>query len=288
MPEPRNGPRIVPGAADDRHQRRFDRHRERGRRRVDEAIEVDVEHARDAGDQARQHERHVEMLADIVAHAAHARLARLDAAQRQAEGRRHQHPIGGGDDQHDGKHDVVVAGRVRDSQAPDRGKRNTGHAVVAAGERGPAIGDAPDDVAERERDQDEVDAARAHRGGENEGEQRYRPGCRAGAAASGAEAMAHLQDRDRVGRDREEGRMAEREQAGMAEQQVGRKRQQAEDHDLHQQRDPELAGEERHANAAAMNAIRSDGSGAIAQCSLPKIPVARNRSRIAIGPNRTK
>jgi hypothetical protein len=59
--------------------------------------------------------------------------------------------------------------------------------------------------------------------------------------------MAHLKDRDRVGRNGEERRVAEREQAGMAEQQVGRKREQSEDHDLHQQRDPELACEDRHA-----------------------------------------
>ena len=54
-------------------------------------------------------------------------------------------------------------------------------------------------------------------------------------------AVAHLQDRDRVRGHREERRVAEREQAGVTEQQIDREREQTEDQHLRQQRHPERA-----------------------------------------------
>ena len=237
---------------------------------------------------AGQHERHVEMPADVVAEAAHARLARLDAAQREAERRGHQQR--GRRAPHSTttiEHDVVVLRGVGDAEAADRRERHVGHAVVAAGERRPAVGDAPDDVAERQRDQDEVDAARAHREREDEREQRAGedPG---GRRERGADAVAHLQDRGGVGGDREERRMAEREQAGMAEQQIGRKREQPEDHDLGQQRRSRTRRRTAACAAASGETGDDERQGASSQCSLPKIPVARNSSSTAIGPNSTK
>src|SRR6185436_5453712 len=73
------------GSADDRHQDGLDRNRKARGGRIDEAVVIDVEHAGDAREHAGERKRHVKMPADIVAEAAHARLARLDAAQRETE-----------------------------------------------------------------------------------------------------------------------------------------------------------------------------------------------------------
>ena len=75
----------------------------------------------------------------------------------------------------------------------------------------------------------------------------------------------------------------------MAEQQIDREREQAEDHDLGEQRHPELAGNQRHASARGERDQRHDDAVArTLSASLPKMPLARNSSRIAIGPNSTK
>ena len=77
------------------------------------------------------------------------------------------------------------------------------------------------------RDQDEVDAARAHGAAVEQREQRA--GEDSGRRRDDRRiAVAHLQDGGGVGGHGEERRVAEREEAGMPEQQIDRQREQAE------------------------------------------------------------
>ena len=188
----------------------------------------------------------------------------------------------------DHREDEVVVLRVRrDRERPDGGERHVGDAVVAAGERRPAVRDAPDDVAERERDEDEIDAPRAHREAEDGGEERSRDEAR-GRGQRGRHAVAGLQDRDRVRGHREERRVAQREEPRVAEEEIGREREQSEDQHLRGEPRPERSGGVRqHERRRERD---EEGRGAIAghQTSLPAMPRGRTRSSSAIGANSTK
>ena len=223
-----------------------------------------------------------------VAEAPHPALAPLDAAQRQTEWRSDENAISERAQDYDAEDEVIVRGLRGDAHARDRRRRHVGDAVVAAGERSPAVERAPDDVPERDRDQDEIDAARAHRAAVEDREQRS--GDQSGRRRHERRIpVADLEDRRGVGGHGEERRLAERVEAGVPEQEIDRQREQAVDVDLGDQGHPELAGNERRDQRGGERGQgKYDPVAAHAQPSLPKMPRGRNSSRIAIGPNSTK
>src|SRR5262245_47752492 len=103
--------------ADDRHERDLDRNLERGCNWVDEAVVVDVKHAREARDCPRNDERHIEMHGGAIAKAPHAALAPFDAAQRQAEWGSRENAIAERAKDHDTEDEVIVSGLRGDAQA---------------------------------------------------------------------------------------------------------------------------------------------------------------------------
>ncbi len=114
-------------------------------------------------------------------------------------------------------------------------------AVVAAGERVPAIGEPPDALAERKRDHQEIDAAgadreqpekRRRRRADQHAQQHHQP-----KIPAQADIVFGGEDRRQIGADAEIGRLAERSEAGKTEQKVDAHRQDGED---------ERAGGEQH------------------------------------------
>ena len=141
--------------------------------------------------------------------------------------RRLDEQVGGDEQDEDDIEERRLA--LEHARAEHQRARRPGEAVVAAvgRERG---GDEERHLPERQRDHDEVDAARAHgdgAGGEREqggGGERGRQG-----DGQGAEAVAGG-DAGAIGADAEEGRVAERHQAADADQQLQRERGDGEDH----------------------------------------------------------
>src|SRR5262245_31848816 len=220
-----------------------------------------------------------------VTEAAHARLARLDAAERQPERRADEHAVTEHAREDRCEHEVVVLRMRSNDERPDGREGYVGDAVVAAGERRPPVRDAPDDVAERERDEDEVHAARADREAEDGGEQR------AGAEPGGRgerrrHAVADLQDRDRIRGHGEERGVAQREQPGVAEQEIGGEREQTEDQHLRGEPHPERAGGVRQRQRRCQR--DHDQHRPVHYASLPAIPRGRRSSSSAMGANSTK
>jgi hypothetical protein len=104
-------------------------------------------------------------------------------------------------------------------------------AVVAVGKIGPAVGDAPQDLAERQRDHQEADPGRPQRqhGEHGGGEERRQHG----GADRRAMSEAGLQhQRGRVGRHGEQAGVAERHQPAVAYQHVEREGEDREQQDL--------------------------------------------------------
>src|SRR5688572_18501717 len=102
------------------------------------------------------------MSARLIAEALHAGFGSLDTAQAEPERRAREHAIQNGATQDDGENDVVVLRVGCNAEPAHRRKWHVRHAVVATGERRPAHGDSPHDVAKGNGDENEVDAARAH------------------------------------------------------------------------------------------------------------------------------
>ena len=207
------------GPADDRHERDLDGNLERSCDRIDEAVVVDVEHAREARDRPGNDKRRVEMHGGAIAEALHPALAALDAAQRQPERRSDKNTIAERAQDYDGEDKIIVRGLRGDADAGDRGRRYVGDAIVAAGERGPTIHRAPNNVAERDCDEDKIDPARAHCGAVKDCEQRSgnEPGRRRHDRRI---AVADLEDGRGVCGHRKERRLAQRVQTGVPEQEV--------------------------------------------------------------------
>jgi hypothetical protein len=130
------------------------------------------------------------------------------------------------------------------ASGPGRRKRHVGDAVVAAGERRPAVRHAPHHEAESDGNEDEIHAPRAH--GKAEEQCKQRPGGDARRRGEqGGHGVAHLQNGHGVGRDGKEGGVGEREQSRMSEKQIDREREQAEDADERRKAGPVRPGDVR-------------------------------------------
>ena len=74
----------------------------------------------------------------------------------------------------------------------------------------------------------------------------------------------------------------------MAEQEIGREREQAEDEHLRGEPHPERPGHERQHERRGERDEEDGGASAVHQASLPAMPRGRTRSSTAIGANSTK
>jgi len=137
-----------------------------------------------------------------------------------------------------GQDQVVVVVEPLEPESRDHGRRNVADAVLTARERRPSHRRAPHDVAEGEREQNEVHVAGANGEAEHDGEQRG-----SDEAAQDREreplAVADLEDRGGVGADGEERRVAHRQEPDVADQEIRAEREEPEDQDLNEQARPE-------------------------------------------------
>ena len=176
----------------------------------------------------------------VIAERPHPGLALADAHERLAE-RRGDHPPQHEQDEEEADERQIVEGdpaREGPRQAQVRA-RHAGDAVIALGERDPAMGQAPDHHPQGQRDHQEIHAGRA------QGDQPEDPGdCRRqhdadrqGDPERGA--VSRGEDADAVGADPEIGGVAERREADVAQDEVEAHRQHRVDHGLGEQRQQE-------------------------------------------------
>jgi len=151
------------GAAGDHHQQHLGRCGQRRGLRADELGVVDEQNPSDGGEQARQHAGPEADRPDMIAERVHAARLIAGALQRRPERRTHEDRHDDDGDQENNECRVVEP--VRSAEIGTEWRRPGFHvdAVVAAGEADPAVGEPPDDLAERHRDHDEADAGGAQR-----------------------------------------------------------------------------------------------------------------------------
>ncbi len=162
-------------------------------------------------------------------------------AERRAHQHVHQHHRHG----EEREHQIEERHLVRQIEAEIRPAAEI-DAVVAAGERIPAIGQAPDALAERERDHQEIDAAgadgeqsehRRQRRADQNAEHDHQP-----EIPAQAEMEFGGEHRGEIGADAEIGRLPHRGHAGVAEQEVDAHGEDGEGHRARRQQDDERAG----------------------------------------------
>src|SRR6185436_18876627 len=191
-----------------------------------------------------------------------------DLAQRRFDDAAHEVKT----EQEQARDEGVVDQRILEIQAQEFGPRDAGHAVLAAGHRGPLVGDEVEQLVQREREHDEVEARALHA---EVAHQQRRERAHADADAEREEhvdAVVLEQPAGDVRRRAEEGRLAEGEQPGVAEQQVQPQAEDGEDPDLRRDRRPH--DERQQANR---NQDEDEGSH-----RMPNIPCGRISSTSAI------
>src|SRR6266536_2175998 len=223
-------------AAERGHQERLDGRHKLDVSGADEAVVIGPQDAGHSREGAGQHEGHVLVKPHVVAQGLHARLAPADALEAQAEGRDDDEAEHRPDRGRDQERKVEEWQRSAEGERAQLGPRHAGDAVVPLGQRHPPERESPDDHAQRERDHEEVGAARADG---DEAEDRRGDG-RQRDAGRGAAEKPHLalggEERHHVGGDAEIRRLAERRQARVAQEHVEAHREDAEDERLGDER----------------------------------------------------
>ncbi len=287
----RSGERA--GAAQDRHQQDLRRLLQRDRMRAQEQVVIDVEQARDRGPEPREYEGDEPDQPDIVAEHAHAARLVACAHQARAERRAGEAPDA---EQRDREHDqseIVEALRIVDVDAERHRARRVADAVVTAGKRIRAIGDAPDDLAERERDHHEAEPGCTQRKHAEEGGGHGRECDGEDCGGELAVACGDQQDAGIAG-DAEIAGMAERDHAAIAQHHVDREREQGVDQHLRRHVDVELVADDpRHCEQEQRadgdrNHLRVPGGLAAHSCTRPNRPCGRKTRTSTIGRNSTK
>ena len=189
--------------------------------------------------------------------------------------------------QENNKRRVIESVRVRQRKSKRFGAGLQAQAVVAAGEADPAVGEAPQDFAQRERDHDEADAGRAQRK-RGIDRHRYEADHQRDEDRDGV-AKAQLQHvAGRVGRDAEKAGMAERHQPAVAGQHVQPERKDGIEQDL--ARDVDVVNASHPIRQRDKHHERDKkGEDALAHGTcLPNRPCGRSSRTSNIGRNRTK
>ena len=155
-------------------------------------------------------------------------------------------------------------------------------AVVAAGERIPAIGQTPDALAESERDHQEIDAGRANREQPENSRQRraeqnsshdHQP-----EIISQSELVLGRENRCQIGADREIGRLSERGEAGIAEQNVDAHYQDRKSQDPRCEQDEERVGVRNDDRECCERSNNKQNLDLLTVHRFPLIPVRTVRS----------
>ena len=164
------------GAAQDDHQQHFGRADHVDVIRADEAVEIDVEAAREPGECRRHHEGNKLVAPYIVPQHQHPGFALADAAQDVAKGRSddadQHHRADNKKEQDEIVERRVVGHRPREAQVRSW---DLGKPVIAAGERTPAEGDPPYNLRQRQGDHQEIAASGAQRQQAEHNARRARP-----------------------------------------------------------------------------------------------------------------
>ena len=165
---------------------------------------------------------------------------------------------------------------------PNFGRGAQDDAVVAAGQRIPPVGETPHALSERERDHQEIDAGRADREQAEERRQRRaehnaraRPRARNRAQA---ELVARGQDRGEIRAHAEIGGLAERRQAGVAEQDIQAHHQDGENQRARDEQDHERVGVRNDDRDGDQRREHGHDHDLLAASSRRLIPVRTGRS----------
>ena len=118
------------------------------------------QHAGQPAESAGDDEGDIFVQPNIVAEHGHAQLALADSLQAASERRAHQHVHQNHRHDEKAEHEKEERHVVRQVETETR-PRFDDEAVVAAGDRIPAIGESPDALPERQRDHHEIDAGSA-------------------------------------------------------------------------------------------------------------------------------
>ena len=220
----------------------------------------------------------------MVAERVHAPGLITRAAHAGAERRGDEHRHRGHRDQEDDERRPVEA-RRRGERQPERARAALDRdAIVAVGDADPAVGDAPDDLAERHRDHDEGQARTPQRQHREHGGGQERQRERAGRDREVAVAAGHDLGA-RVGRDTEQPGVAQADQARVARQHVHAEREDGVEEDLARDVDvvgaahPQRQRDEGHEGRAEGKRFHAAGR--------PNNPWGRTTSTISMGRNST-
>ena len=193
-----------------------------------EPVQRDPEGPREPGEDAGDEERHPAVVPDLHAHELGARLIVADRLERLAEGRVHDDPHDGHAD-HEDREDVEVVPVRQELElvapGPDepaeQGGRGHAEAVAAPGHPEELVGEAPQHLRQRHREDAEEDLGVADT--EQPEERGHRPRGQDAAQEKGfhgLELEVFDDERHRVGAHAEVRGVAEGQQAGVAQQQV--------------------------------------------------------------------
>jgi hypothetical protein len=176
--------------------------------------------------------------------------------------------------------------RCRGQRQPERARPGGDRdSVVAIGDADPAIGDPPDDLAQRDGDHDKAEpgAAQCQQGEDPGAKQRRRERAKDGDEVIGA---AVDEDRPGIGGKAEEPCMAERNETGVADQHVEPQRENGIEQDLRGDVDIIAVGDpERQGRQRDYSQCQDEPSQSVA--ARPKRPCGRNTRTISIGRNST-
>jgi hypothetical protein len=177
--------------------------------------------------------------------------------------------------------EVAGAGEI---DAEGAGAAQPGQAVIAAGHAGPAIGDAPQNLAESERDHQEAQARGAQRDQAEDGGLRGAGRERRGGRLQVAPVQVQHQPAADIGGQAEVAGVPERGQAGIADQQVQAEREQRRDQHLAGHVDEIVAAGDR--GHAGQHGDEQGKGNALHAEILPNSPRGRMARITTIGRNR--
>ena len=277
-------PEQRPAAAQRDHQQDLDRGGQLQVGRADEAVVVRPQHAREPAHAARDDETEVLVQPHVIAERPHARLALADAHERLPERRAHDRAQDDEGQKECDEREIVEGDAL--AERPGKAQLGAWHArdaVVALGQRHPAMRQAPHDHAEGQRDHQKVDAGRPQ--GDEPEERRHRRRQQDADHERDPEgrAVSRRQDAHAVGPEPQIGGVAQRGEAGVAEDDVEAHGEDGVDDRLGQERQQER-GEERgrHEQRQERDEDRD------AHHARPKRPVGRTARIAAIGANSVK
>ena len=256
--------------------------------RAEEQVVIDVEDAGDRGPEPRHDEGEPLDQPDIVTEHAHAPRLVARAHQARAERGAREPPDAEQGDDEDDEREIIEAGCVAEVETERHRPRRVPDAVVAAGEVVGPIGDAPDDLAERERDHDEAEAGRAQR---QQPEKRRRRGRHRDREDRRRQVVVTRGDGEDAGvaGNAEVTGVTERDHAAIAEHHVDRQRKQRIDQHLSRHVDVEFVADDQRQGQERQRADGEGDDGAQRHiCTRPNNPCGRNTSTSTIGRKSTK